>query len=224
MPQTCVTGITPLSQYLSNPVDEHIAPGQTLITTSGDGRNWRKPVVVFPPYSPPPGIKLPDGYSGYMMHQRMGFYVSPKGRLLILAFYGHAEDPFQEGGIGRVVREAYRDSTYGPIYFIRYSSHADWNETNTSFPFYTTSDDDGFVEACQSLLADKLITAQWWDEDRGLDGFYWIKKAGSALSWYTRQDGNIVALWKRSRCALSFDGGKTFSDPVRVPTLHNGGR
>ena len=31
--------------YLSNPVGEHIAPGQTLVATSVDGRNWNKPVV-----------------------------------------------------------------------------------------------------------------------------------------------------------------------------------
>ena len=33
-------------EYLSNPVDEHIAPGQTLMTTFADGRIWEKPVVV----------------------------------------------------------------------------------------------------------------------------------------------------------------------------------
>ena len=27
--------------YLSNPADEHIAPGQTLIITSADGRVWK---------------------------------------------------------------------------------------------------------------------------------------------------------------------------------------
>jgi hypothetical protein len=87
-----------------------------------------------------------------MMHQRMGFYIAPNQRLLVLAFYGHTEDPFHEGGIGRVVREAYKDGTFGPIYFIRYSSHTKWNETNTSFPFHKTSDDKGFVEACDALL------------------------------------------------------------------------
>lgn len=40
-------------QYLSNPVDEHIAPGQTLLVTSTDGRNWNKPHILFPPYQPP---------------------------------------------------------------------------------------------------------------------------------------------------------------------------
>lgn len=206
-------------QYLSNPVDEHIPPGHTLLTTSSDGRSWVKPIVIFPHYIPPKGVKIPKGSTGYMMHQRMGFYVSPDDRLLTVAFYGHSEDPFMEGGIGRVVREIYKDGNMGPIYFIRYSSHTNWNESNTSFPFYTKSKDKGFVKACESLLKDKLKTLQWWDEDRGLDGFYTIKEAGSAISYYPRKDGKLVALWKRSMCAISDDGGITFSPPVKSPTL-----
>ena len=184
-------------QYLSNPVDEHIPEGQTLITTSEKGRIWSKPEVVFPPYNPPLGTGLPKSAIGYMMHQRMGFYIAPSGRLLVLAFYGHAEDPFLEGGIGRVVREAYKDGTYGPIYFIRYSSHTNWNETNTSYPFYTQSEDSGFKEACGELLTDNLKTMQWWDEDNGLDGFYSITEAGSAFSYFYRKDGKVTGLWKR---------------------------
>lgn len=205
-------------QYLSNPVDEHIPEGQTLITTSVDGRNWVKPEVVFPPYVPPTGTALIDSAIGYMMHQRMGFYVAPSGRLLVLAFYGHAEDPFLKGGIGRVVREAYKDGTFGPIYFIRYTSHAEWNESNTSYPFYKKSNNKGFVEACDALLADKLKTMQWWDEDNGLDGFYSISEAGEAFSSFKRKDGKTTALWKWSLSALS-NNGIHFSKPVKVPTL-----
>ncbi len=219
----CYWNNTFYQQYLSNPVDEHIAPGQTLITTSKDGRNWTKPVIIFPPYKTPDGVKIPEGYSGYMMHQRMGFYVTPSGKLLVLAFYGHAEDPFTVGGIGRVVREAYKDGSFGPIYFIRYTSHANWNEVNTSYPSYNKSSDKEFIKACDALLADPLITAQWWDEDRGLDGFFNNKKAREALSYFHRKDGNVVALYKRSACALSFDGGANFSNPVRVPTLRMAG-
>jgi hypothetical protein len=206
-------------EYLSNPVGEHIAPGQTLVATSPDGRDWSKPEVVFPPYQAPPNTPMPGKSNGYMMHQRMGFFVAPNDRLLVLAFYGHAENPFGRFGIGRVVREAYEDGTYGPIYFLRYTSHADWNESNTSLPFYTRSTDKGFVEACDALLANKLITLQWWDEDRGLDGFYSFNESGSAFSYYVRKDGKVIGFWKRSRCALSSDGGVTFSTPVRAPTL-----
>jgi hypothetical protein len=206
-------------QFLSNPVDEHIPPGQTLMVTSPDGRSWSKPNVIFPQYQPPAEVKIPEGSTGYMMHQRMGFYISPEDRLLTLAFYGHSEDPFMEGGIGRVVREIYKDGTLGPIYFIRYNSHTDWNESNTSFPFYKKSKDQGFIKACEDLLSDKLQTLQWWDEDRGLDGFYTIKEAREAISYYHRKDGNVIALWKRSMCAISEDGGITFSRPVKSPTL-----
>ncbi len=206
-------------EYLSNPVDEHIAPGHTLVVTSPDGRDWGQPTVVFPAYEPPPGTPMPKGCDGYMMHQRMGFYAAPDGRLLVLAFYGHAEDPFKEGGIGRVVREAYKDGTFGPIHFIRYTTHADWNENNTSYPFYTRSPDKEFVAACDALLADRLMTLQWWDEDRGPEGFYPLEKAGEALCFYHRRDGNIVALWKWSLCGLSVDGGQSFSAPVKVPTI-----
>ena len=206
-------------QYLSNPIDEHIPPGQTLLVTSPDGRTWGKPEVIFPQYEAPKDVKIPEGYTGYMMHQRMGFYVSKDNRLLTLAFYGHSEDPFMEGGIGRVVREIYKDGRLGPIYFIRYSSHNNWNESNTSFPFYTSSEDKGFVAVCNELLGDKLMTRQWWDEDRGLDGFYTNYEARSALSYYHRKDGKVVALWKRSMCGLSDDGGLSFSAPVKSPTL-----
>ncbi|OIN57778.1 hypothetical protein [Arsenicibacter rosenii] len=224
----CYWNNTFYQQYLSNPADEHIAPGHTLIVTSPDGRTWSKPTVVFPPYKAPKGVRVPRGSKGYMMHQRMGFYTAPNGRLLVLGFYGHAEDPFREGGIGRVVREVYKDGTFGPIYFIRYSSHkavngTQWTEKNTAYPFYHKSGDAGFVEACNALLRDKLMTLQWREEDNGLDGFYKNNLDKSldiqALSYYHRKDGQVVALWKRSKAALSADEGTTFSRPVKVPTL-----
>lgn len=209
-------------QYLSNPVDEQQPPGQTLIASSTDGRNWIKPIVAFPPYKAPEGVAIPKPYYGYIMHQRMGFYTAPNGRLLTVAFYGHSYNPFKEGGIGRVVREIRNDGSFGPIYFLRYSSHTDWNETNTSYPFYTHSNDKGFREACQALLNDKLRTLQWIDEDRGLDGFYMLKDSINrvqATNYYHRKDGKVVGLWKWSYAALSADDGQTWSTPVRVPSL-----
>lgn len=206
-------------QYLSNPVDEHIAPGQTLLIRSKDGRAWTDPEVLFPPYPAPEGVRIPEGYDGYMMHQRMGFYVSSKGKLLTLAFYGHSEDPFEEGGIGRVVREINEDGSFGPIYFIRYSSHTEWNEHNTGFPFYQKSTDPAFVEACEELLNHTLVTLQWRDEDNGLDGFYTGDRGGSAFSYYNRKDGKTIGFWKRSMTAISSDGGETFSPSVKAPSL-----
>jgi hypothetical protein len=209
-------------QYLSNPKDEQQPPGHTLIVTSKDGRNWSKPVVAFPEYKAPLGVEIPKGYTGYIMHQRMGFYTAPNGRLLTVAFYGHSYNPFKEGGIGRVVREIHKDGSFGPIYFIRYSSHTYWNESDTSYPFYTASKDKGFIVACDALLKDKLKTLQWNDEDRSLDGFCALKDSVNtveALSYYHRRDGKVVALWKKSFAGLSNDNGLSWSKPVKVPTL-----
>ncbi|MCC8034425.1 MAG: exo-alpha-sialidase, partial [Rikenellaceae bacterium] len=213
-------------QYLSNPADEHVSPGQTLLVVSPDGREWGKPVVVFPPYEAPEGVDIPEGYNGYMMHQRMGFYTAPSGRLLTLAFYGHTDSPFKEGGIGRVVREIYPDGSFGPIYFIRYSSHTGWRESNTSYPFYTSSPDKGFVAACEALLADRLRTLQWYDEDRGIDGFHHMPNMPEhreAVSYFHRADGKVVGLWKKSYATLSDDDGLTWSADVKLPTLKMAG-
>src|SRR5882762_4432194 len=42
-------------EYLSDPVGEHVPPGQTLLQTSMDGYSWKEPIIIFPPY------KIPDG-------------------------------------------------------------------------------------------------------------------------------------------------------------------
>lgn len=199
-------------EYLSNPTGEHRPPGQTLVTTSKDGGRWNKPTVVFPVYN------VAEGKPAFM-HQRMGFYVAPSGRMLVLAFYGRGPNPFNMYGIGRVVREAYRDGTYGPIYFIRYNRHAGWNEANTHFPFYRDSPDKEFVAACEALLANKLMTLQWWQEDQSPDDFYAVKGDLQALSFFHRPDGAVVALWKHSLAALSMDEGKSWTTPVKLPTV-----
>jgi hypothetical protein len=205
-------------EYLSNPLGEHIAPGQTLMCTSADGRNWSFPKVVFPVYK----LRPPDKPGEAMMHQRMGFFIAPDGRLLILAFYGHAPNPFVRGGIGRVVREIYKDGSFGPIYFLRYNTRSGWGESNTGFPFYKHSPDAGFIAACEALLANRLMREQFWDEEHLYDGdFFSVKSHGSqeAFNWFHRKDGKLVGLWKWSRAALSSDEGKTWSKPVKVPTL-----
>jgi hypothetical protein len=70
-------------EYLSNPVGEHVPPGQTFLCTSKDGYNWSKPTTIFPVYKIPDGIKklgqdavTKDLYA--VNHQRMGFYVEEK--------------------------------------------------------------------------------------------------------------------------------------------------
>ncbi len=166
-------------QYLSGLVQEHTPPTRILLMTSEDGSQWSDPEILFPEYTLPEidddGELIPEGTKS-VMHQRMGWYVSPNGKLLALGFYSFCATPRRSPnagtGIGRVVREVQQDGSYGPVYFIRYNRHAGWDENNTNFPSYKESDDKEFLEACESLLADKLISLQWWEEDRGDDGFY----------------------------------------------------
>ncbi|RMI14693.1 MAG: hypothetical protein D6681_04785 [Calditrichaeota bacterium] len=231
-------------QYLSGLYWEHEPPTRTMLTWSEDGRHWSKPVVAFPEYPLPEihyaGYTIPEGTIS-VMHQRMGFYVAPNGRLLTLAFYSFCPtprfSPNKGQGIGRVVREVYRDGTLGPIYFIRYNRHNGWNETNTRYLFYKSSPDTGFVEACEALLNDKLMILQWWEEDRGKDGFYPIdpsrvvgpvdlsatqlgvttsKGSGKAFCFYTRPDGKVVGIWKNAYFSLSPDRGYTWSPIVKI--------
>ena len=233
--------------YLSNPVAEHLPPGHTMMVTSRDGRTWGKPQLLFPVYHVRPGSVSSIESGVAMMHQRMGFYVAPNGRLLALGFYGRAPVYYGANGIGRVVREIFKDGTFGPIHFIRYNSLSSFNESNTAYPFYARSGDKGFVEACEALLADKLKTMQWWDEeDNPNDEFFAINRspmpspspggdgtvtpavprqhdAHAAASIYHRRDGHVVALFKHAVAAVSPDGGQTWSSPVKVPTIITSG-
>ena len=204
-------------EYLSDPVSEHVPPGRTLLLTSKDGYNWTNPVVIFPEYKVPDGTTKPD-YPGVakdlyaVMHQRMGFYVSKTKRLLALGFYGFTldakDDPNDGNGIGRAVREILPNGKFGAIYFIRYN-HA-FNESNTTYPFYTKSKDKGFVEACNELLANPLMMQQWNEEADRNDPLIPIQKDYKAFNFYHLPDGLVVGLWKFALTTISADEGKTW--------------
>jgi len=230
--------------YLSDPVEEHSPPGRTLLAVSKNGRKWADPKVIFPVYRLPEinrgDVHIPKGTFS-VMHQRMGFYSAPNGRLLALGFYSYCPTPRTSpnagNGLGRVVREIRKNGKFGPIYFIRYNKHAGFDENNTNYPFYKKSKDKGFLEACDTLLADKLMTLQWWEEDRAKDGFFVIdpgdvksafqfnanmttfRGAGKALCFYHRPDGAVVALWKNRWSALSSDNGLTWTGITRLTTF-----
>lgn len=188
--------------FLTAPVNEHDAPTQTSYTTSPDGVHWSPAKILFPAF------RLPNGELT-VMHQRMSWYVAPNGRLLATGFHGKRPEPNDGSGIGRVVREVKADGTLGPIYFIRYSRQNGHDESNTPYPLYSKSPDTEFVSACEALLANKLVTAQWWEEDRSEDGFY--KLSGKAISIYHRPDGNAVAVAKDAQHSISADEGASWT-------------
>ncbi|MBC8079769.1 MAG: exo-alpha-sialidase [Gorillibacterium sp.] len=224
-----------LHHYM-NQLEEHTPPTLTMLMTSTDGRTWSKPEILFPTYVVPAGVSKAgwenvDTSGMYsVMHQRMGFYIAPDGRLLALGYYAIVLDnihdhPNDGKGMGRVVREIYSDGSFSEIYFIRYNSSAGWNETNTSFPFFTASTDEGFRSACQSLLEDRLMVQQWAEESdrddplintRNPDAPSGIPKA---FCWYTLPDGKTVGLWKFSKAAISEDKGETWGPFSDIPSF-----
>ena len=204
-------------EFLSCPVGENRERGQTHLVTSVDGINWSQPMVVFP-------VQSLSGVGDLLMHQRMGFHIGFNGRLLVLAFYSKQGDPNSgRDGVGRVVREIYADGTLGPIYFIRYNRHNGWNEGNTPYPLYAASPDQGFKDACDALLSNKVVTQQWYEEDRSPDGFYALEASGSfsckAPSFWHRADGTVVGIWKDAYATLSTNEGQSWSSPVQLPTI-----
>lgn len=216
-------------EFLSNPVGEHIPPGKTLMLTSKDGYNWSPPAVIFPPYQIPDGTRKKD-YPGVakdlyaVMHQRVGFYVTKDKRLLAMGYYGIVmdakDDPNDGQGIGRVIREIYKNGEYGPIYFIR--NNSSWDKTKSAYPFYTNSKDKGFVKACDELLAQPLMMQQWVEEADRNDPLIPLKRSIKAFSFYHLADGRVVGLWKHALTSISKDGGRTWLfNPLRAPGFVN---
>jgi hypothetical protein len=216
-------------EYLSDPVGEHIPPGQTLLQTSKDGYSWSNPVVIFPPYKVPDGFVKPgktdtakNAYA--VMHQRMGFYTSKSKRLFALAFYGivlgQKDDPNDGNGIGRVIREIKADGSFGPIYFLRYN-HS-FSEKNSSYPFYKSSKDKGLVAACEEILSTPLLMMQTVEEADRNDPLIPLRKDFKAFNYYHLPNGNVVALWKYVLTSISKDEGKTWQyNPTRAPGFVN---
>ncbi len=228
-------------EYLSDPVSEHVPGGQTLLVTSENGTDWSFPEVIFPEYVIPEGFHKTanspkaDGKTTAVMHQRVGFYVSPNsGKLLAIAFYGvslfYKDDPNDGDGIGRVVREINRDGSFGPIYFLHYN-HL-FNPENekdktapvltadgkkyypTAYPFYKKSKDKKFVAACDEILSNPLYTMQMVEESDRNDPMIPLQRPLKAFSYYHLDNGDVVGLWKHALTSISHDGGKTWYESI----------
>jgi len=217
------------AEFISSPVQENGLPTNVMMATSSDGRNWSMPEVIFPQWN---SYKDPAHPLRSQLHERMGFYVAPNGKLLVISHYGLWDNEKNHifGGPGHVVREVHEDGTLGPIYFVRYGEG--WNASNAPYPFYKESPDKGLVQACDALLANPFVTDQWYELEKGYPPDAYIKIAGphhadatssqadehrKALSFYHLKDGVAVGIWKKAWTATSADGGKTWSVPVQAP-------
>ena len=219
-------------QWIGGAVGEHIPPSQSFLITSKDGYVWEKPTVVFPEYKLPFALKKPNiegeakSGQGAIMHQRMAFYTTKAGKLLVTGFYGYTihEDsdmPNDGTGLMRVVREIRKDGSMGEIFVLKYNPG--FTEKNiTAFKFYKRSRDLSFVRACDELLNNHLVTQQWNEENFRNDPKITLPIGIKALSYYHLKDGRVVAVGKRAATAISSNQGKTWSDVTPAPGVYTG--
>lgn len=214
-----------LYEYLGGPNGEHEAPSAVFLCMSADGIHWENPREIFPAievdgkyYHGPKKEWIQSEKVPCIVHQRMGFYTSCNGKQLVTTFYGISPDshtaPNNGYGVGRAVREIYPDFSLSPVYFLRYNLPGGYNRENTkNFEFYEESEDCGFVEACRELLGNRLVTQQWWEEER-LDAPFFTCPGGRALSYYTLESGRVMGVFKDSLTSFSDDRGEHWN-PVR---------
>ncbi len=199
----------------TNLIDEDVGSGQLLLYTSPDGQHWSFPRPIFPLYA-----KGEANNVGL----RMPYYISRDNRLLCIVGYGSN---------GMCVREINRDDSFGPIYTV-------FPSTSDKLPYYKQSPDAGFVAACDSFLQDDLIMPFWWEmlRNKGLYDFKLnvpteddirsydlpyrnpsVNNFGKGATIFHRKDGAAIILWKFGLASMSRDEGKTWSKPVKLPTL-----
>lgn len=218
-------------EYLSNPVSEHEVPGHTLLASSADGIHWSKPEVLFPTIEVStasyrgPRSPLLGSTALTVPHQRMGFYYASNGVLLALSFYGIVHDravsaPCDGWGVGRAVRRIQPDGTPAPdIWFLLYNEVAGYNAHNTGvFAPYQQSGDEALILACDELLQNGAVVRQMYEEQR-FDQRLFPNPGAEALSFYTLEDGVMLGMYKKGLVSESFDGGQTWTDPVRQPDI-----
>lgn len=209
-------------EYLSCPKDENRDLGHTLLTWSEDGRSWARPEVIFP--AERIRDKKDNKVKYTICHQRMGFYVAPNGRLLVLSYYGFANTPNNGKGVGRAVREILGPGQYGPIFWIRYTAFQGYSPENSPhFAFYQDSPDGGFKKACDDLLADKLMVQAWYEEDQGNENNFYAyapknTRFAKAFCWYTLPNGRIVGLWKWRKMIVADKWEPGFVKDLTGPT------
>ena len=162
------------------------------------------------------------------MHQRCGFYQAPNGVLLALGFYGvvSGEDgpPFGDHGIGRVARRVLDDGALGPIFYSRVNTQRA-HDIAPQFPHFAQAE-TSTREACETLLADRLKTLEFWDEELNQPPLFAhaaVAHGLSAISLYRRSESQVVGVGKWGRVIFSDDDGQSWQNGGEIGNLPTNG-
>jgi hypothetical protein len=202
--------------------DEDTWPSRELFSTSTNGRDWSRPMEMFPQ-----GVSTP---------LRMYFFHAQSDRMLVIAGLRVSHEKLSESTKGPlVVREIGADHTLREVFTLRSPAKPVADQP----PLYDKSSDAGFIEACRELLANRLFLEQQdygvlldpslrmkWNDPNAWPGDAASKKDaedfGKAMCFFHRADGTVVGVGKKRWATFSHDGGATWSQPIRPPLLITG--
>ncbi|HEY4330636.1 MAG TPA: hypothetical protein VGN88_12930 [Phycisphaerae bacterium] len=189
--------------------DEDTWPSHEMLISTEDGVTWTKPAELFP--------------QGVSTSLRTYFFHAPNGHMLTIAGLRTGTEKLDEakkGGI--VIREILPDQSLGPVYTL--TDPPAGTKPMMPQPKFDASPDKPFVEACRQLLANHtFLEQQDFGTLLGNDRMAVYKGAsgtfGKAMCFFHRADGTLVGLGKNAWTILSTDEGKTWSTPVRPPSV-----
>jgi len=230
--------------------DEDSWPNRELYSTSEDGKSWSKPQELFPEGVSTPFrayfFRSSDdvmlAYAGIRLDHARLFEKNKDGMAVRRIMPDHTLGPVyllrNPAPPGAVAAKPKKPSADGKIK--KTPPPVDGPMPWESLPFYDTAPDKDFVKACQQLIANPVVLLQ---QDYGVmrdpkDRMPWMlsndwikadgypasltSTFGKATSFYHRKDGAIVGISKSCWVTVSTDEGKTWSRPVRPPSLISG--
>ncbi len=198
--------------------DEDVAPDKQVYVTSPDGANWSKPAELFG--------------EGAATAMRMYFFHAPNGRMLATAGVRiQNERKLEKDKGGLLVREIRADHTLGPMYTLIQPPAG--GAALVARPEFTTSEDNGFIEACRQLLANNAYLEQQdlgvlLGKERRMAAYDSMKTEeemkdfGRAPVFYHRKEGAMIGVGKLGYAMISRDNGKTFAALPRATSLATG--
>ncbi len=187
--------------------DEDIWPWREVYSTSRDGVTWSAPAELFP-----------QGTSNPL---RMHFFHASNGRMLAISGLRRGETTLTDKNRDTlIVREIRSDYSLGPCFTLLTPTLAG--------DAYTNSDDRGFVDACNALLANRpYLEQQDYGSLLGDRRMKWHDCGGKdmtlkAMSLFHRKGGALVGICKKGWVTISTDEGDSWSKPVCPSSLVTG--
>ncbi len=189
--------------------DEDVPPSKVVYATSADGIEWSKPADLFP--------------RELAWACRFYFYHTKNDKMLTFCAARLSDGNVTEAQKSvLLVREILPDHSLGAVFTLIHPMEK-------MPPFFETSSDKAFVEACSDAVNNNMLLEQqdygvflgdrkmsWHVTTPKFKGFY---PFGKAFSFYQRKDQQWVGISKMGFVTTSADEGKSWSQPVNPPSL-----